>query len=234
MLVLVLMLAAGFGAACSTVFGGDPEPTATVTRIPPSPTPEGPDLTIFRNFSYPIAGACLPEGDQLMPGAPREYRNGITEGVDFYTFDNCVEVTSSTPVLAAKDGIVIRADFDYTPLTQEELDGANATIEGGDTNAFEVIDLFRGRQVWIDHGDGIVTRYAHLAAIPPGLQVGQRVAAGTAIGFAGDSGTPESLSSPGSETHLHFEVRVGGSYLGEGAPPEEVRVLYTQLFEPFP
>lgn len=227
------MLTAISAAACSTVFGGDPEPTATVTPIPPSPTPEGPDLTIFRNFSYPIAGACLPTGDQLMPNAPREYRSGLHEGVDFYSFDNCVEITVETPVLAAKDGKVIRADFDYTPLTQEELDAANATIASGQPNAFEVVDLFRGRQVWIDHGKGIVTRYAHLSAIAPDITVGQEIAAGTVIAYVGDSGTPESLASPGAETHLHFELRAGETFLGAGASPEDVRILYTQLFEPF-
>ena len=30
----------------------------------------------------------------------------------------------------------------------------------------DVLDSFRGRQVWVDHGHGIVTRYAHLSAIP--------------------------------------------------------------------
>ena len=228
------MLTAISATACSTVFGGDPEPTATVTPVPPSPTPEGPDLTVFRNFSYPVAGACLPTGDQLMPNAPREYRNGITEGVDFYTFDNCVEVTADTAVIAAKDGTIVRADFDYEALTQAELDAANARITAGETNATDIIDLFRGRQVWIDHGKGIVTRYAHLGSIAADIQVGQQVAAGTVIAYVGDSGTPESLSSPGLETHLHFEVRTGDTYLAAGLPPEETRVLYQQLFEPFP
>ena len=39
-----------------------------------------------------------------MPGAPRAYRNGIHEGVDFYNADNCVPVDIGTEVLAAKVG----------------------------------------------------------------------------------------------------------------------------------
>lgn len=224
--------------ACDTVFGGGgptdtPTPIPTSTPIPATPTPEAPDLTVFRNFIYPIEGGCLPQSDALMPNAPREYRSGIHEGVDFYTYDNCVQIPADTPVIAAKDGRVIRADLGYTDLTQAQLDYFNARVaEGADPNDDEFIDIFRGRQVWIDHGDGIVTRYAHLGAIAPGIIEGVQVAAGTTIAFVGDSGTPESISNPGQEIHLHFELRTGDAFLGAGLPPEEVRELYTRLFEP--
>lgn len=189
---------------------------------------------MFRNFRYPITGGCLPEGDQLMPNAPREYRSGVHEGVDFYAYDNCAEISVETPVLAAKDGTVLRVDASYTPLTQAELDGSTTRIAAGGANDFDVVDLYRGRQVWIDHGKGIVTRYAHLSAVESSLRVGDRIAAGTMIGHVGDSGTPESISNPGAEIHLHFELRTGDTYLGAGLSPEDTRVLYQQLFEPFP
>lgn len=235
---LVLLCAASVtGAACGAVFGSGatstPSAIPTATPVPATPTPEAPDLTIFRNFSYPVEGGCLPESDALMPNAPREYRNGIHEGVDFYTYDNCVEITQETSALAAKDGEVVRADLDYTPLTQAELDDFTARVAAGeDPNSFEFLDMFRGRQVWIDHGDGIVTRYAHLGSVAPGIIEGQRVAAGTPLGTAGDSGTPESLSNPDQETHLHFEVRTAETYVGAGLPPDEVRAMYERLFEP--
>ena len=60
--------------------------SATVTQVPASPTAVPNPLT---GFSYPIAGGCLPKGDQLMPNAPRTYRQGTHEGVDFYQVDNC-------------------------------------------------------------------------------------------------------------------------------------------------
>jgi murein DD-endopeptidase MepM/ murein hydrolase activator NlpD len=197
-------------------------------------TPAAPDLTVFRNFIYPLRDACLPSSDRLMPNAPREYRNGIHEGVDFYQSDNCTAIEMGTPVTATKDGVVIRADLDYHDLTQAELDAADQRIADGPANDFDVIDLFRGRQVWVDHGDGIVTRYAHLSGIADGVRAGTRVAQGETIAFVGDSGTPESLSSPGTEAHLHFEVRVGERFLGEGLLPDEVRQIYTNLFEPLP
>ena len=234
LLLLLVVCGAVVGTvACSSVFGGT-DPTPTATAIPPSPTPDVPDLTVFRGFIYPLEGGCLPEGDQLMPNAPREYRSGVHEGVDFYGYDNCATIEEGTPVVSAKDGVVSRVDRDYRALTQEELDAANARIAAGETNAADILDLFRGQQVWIDHGKGIVTRYAHLGGVAPDIAEGQRVAAGTVIGYVGDSGTPESISNPGPETHLHWELRTGETFLGMGLPPEEVRAVYEKLFEPLP
>ncbi len=57
-----------------------------------------------------------------------------------------------------------------------------------------------GNCIEISHGRGLLTRYAHLSRI--GVNVGQRVGAGNAIGAIGDTGR-----STGA--HLHFEVRIG-------------------------
>ena len=230
----LVCVAAVAASGCGGAFGSD-GPTATATSTPrptATPTPEAPDLTIFRGFLFPLAGACLPESDALMPNAPREYRGGVHEGVDFYGYDNCTEIVADTTVLAPKDGIVVRSDLDYTDLTEEELAAANERIANGGANDFDIIDLFRGRQVWIDHGKGIITRYAHLSGIAEGITEGARVAAGQPVAYVGDSGTPESLSNPGQETHLHWELRVGETFLGAALPPAEVREIYGRVFEP--
>lgn len=60
-----------------------------------------------------------------------------------------------------------------------------------------------GRMVDIRHGDGILTRYAHLSAFSPGLQEGADVATGEIIGAIGTSGHAHGA-------HLHFEVRLAG------------------------
>ena len=226
----MLICLSAAAAACNGASGA----SRTPTPIPPTATPTPPDLTVFRNFIYPIKGACLPSSDDLMPNASREYRGGIHEGVDMYGIDNCTPIVKGTAVMAAKDGTVIRADHGYHDLTPDELAAADAKINAGHPNDFDVIDLFRGRQVWIDHGNGIVTRYAHLSDIAASVQVGTQVVQGEVIAFVGDSGTPESISNPGVEEHLHFEVRTGDTFLGHGLPPQEVRALYTQLFEPWP
>lgn len=56
-----------------------------------------------------------------------------------------------------------------------------------------------GLTVEIDHGRGVTTRYAHLDVI--GVALGDRVAAGVAIGTVADS-----ITYP----HLHFELRIRG------------------------
>lgn len=181
-------------------------------------------------LSYPIEGGCLPRDESLMPGAAREYREGTHEGVDFYDSDNCVSIGVDTEVVAAKAGTVTRADLAYEGLTVETLSELMERVEQGFADDPEVVDAFRGRQVWIDHGEGIATRYAHLNGIAEGIREGVRVEAGQLIGYVGESGTPASVSEPGSEVHLHFEVRVGEGYLGEGIDSATVRRLYEQAF----
>ena len=226
----------------STVPPSEAVPTATLApagTVPGSPpastTGPAPTATTAPNnggaalsgFAYPIAGGCLPQGDQLMPNAPRDYRKGVHEGVDFYNVDNCTAIGLGTPVLAAKAGRVIRVDRNYVDLNATSLVAVMAN-----PTAPESIDVFRGRQVWVDHGGGIVTRYCHLSAAADGLQVGSMVNAGDTIAFVGESGTPESVGNPGHEYHLHFELRIGDSYLGAGQPAAQVRALYLALFRP--
>lgn len=227
---MLLAAAALVAAACGAVSGSSS--TSTPTSVPATATPEAPDLSVFRGFIYPVKGGCLPEGDQLMPNAPRNYRGGIHEGVDFYDYDSCAKIGTGTAIVAAKGGVVVRADHDYHPLSQAELLAAEKRISEGQANDPDVLDLFRGRQVWIDHGKGIVTRYAHASDIAANIHVGDTVRAGDVIAFVGDSGTPESISDPGSEEHLHFELRTGETFFGKGLPPADVRALYKRLFTP--
>ena len=58
-----------------------------------------------------------------------------------------------------------------------------------------------GYVIDIDHGNGIVTRYAHNAALY--VSAGQYVSAGEAIGLCGTTGYS-------TGTHLHYEVIVNG------------------------
>ena len=211
--------------------GRTPEPTRT-TMPQPTGAPATPSGGSVSGFAYPLEDACLPEDDNLMPGAPREYRQAIHQGVDFYDSDNCAFVGFDTEVLAAKAGTVTRADWTYQELTRETLADLEERVEqeGGDAPA--VADAFRGRQVWIEHGDGTGTRYAHLGGIAESVVVGSVVAQGETIAYVGESGTPESVTDPGTQIHLHFEIRVGEGYLGLGLSPDEVRDLYGRALSP--
>lgn len=205
-------------------------PDASSTPPPtPSPTPT-PENAVGTDFVMPIAGACLATDPNLMPDAPREYRSGVHEGMDFYSHDNCVAVPEGADVLAVKEGTVTRADHGFAEMTAAELDDLLTRVETQGYTDAEALDRFRGRQVWVDHGGGIVTRYAHLGGIPENIQEGAAVSAGDILAFVGDSGTPEAVTTPGIENHLHLEIRVGDSYLGEGLPEDQVRYLYEQVF----
>jgi murein DD-endopeptidase MepM/ murein hydrolase activator NlpD len=71
-----------------------------------------------------------------------------------------------------------------------------------------------GMMLDIEHGRGVVTRYAHLSGFA--VSEGQAVTSGEIIGYVGRSGR-----STGA--HLHYEVRVNGGpvnpmkYMGHGA-----------------
>ena len=78
-----------------------------------------------------------------------------------------------------------------------------------------------GNRVTIDHGDGVVTKYYHLANGSIPVQVGDSVTAGQVIGQMGSTGY-----STGA--HLHFQLEIYGEpvdpqpfLLGEEDIPEE-------------
>ena len=181
----------------------------------------------LRGFDIPIAGACVSEHPGHLPGASRTYRNdGIHEGLDFYQWASCTTISYATEIRAAKAGVVVRADLDYIEVTPEEW----AQFEAANFAGEEILDRLRGRQVWIDHGRGVVTRYAHLSAIAEGIAVGVEVQQNQVIGNPGESGQQEVYLNPGTDIHLHFEIRIGDGWLGQGESPETGRLLYLQAF----
>ena len=108
------------------------------------------------------------------------------------------KVTSSfgmrrDPILgrrAMHSGIDIRAPVGHSV----KATGSGTVVAAGWNGGY-------GRMVEIDHGRGVITRYAHLRKIT--VAKGQKVAAGAVVGKVGSSGRS-------TGPHLHYEVRRGG------------------------
>jgi cell wall-associated NlpC family hydrolase len=90
-----------------------------------------------------------------------------------HTGQDLSSLPGAGPVVAAAAGIVISADWDRD----------------------------YGNIVSLRHGDGVVTRYGHLASIDPKIIPGARVGIGQRVGMEGSTGTSTGL-------HLHFQVEV--------------------------
>ena len=115
-------------------------------------------------------------------------------------------------------------------MTLEEYDEVIRISMEEEITPEEMLDKLRGRQIWIEHQYGIITRYAHLDSISADIAVGDYVEKGQVIGTVGDSGTKSgvvgrTLSASGA-SHLHFEVWRRDGFLGQGLSPDEVRHIY--------
>lgn len=99
-----------------------------------------------------------------------------TENISKFHYGVDLAMPCGTKVLAAQKGVVKEA------------------LENGDY----------GKYIVVDHGDGIITLYAHLSNVL--AQQGDEVDAGQMIAESGDSGN---VTGP----HLHFEIKDGEEWL---------------------
>jgi murein DD-endopeptidase MepM/ murein hydrolase activator NlpD len=188
------------------------------------PQPHDPQLLAnLQPKIVPIGGSGITSRDLQLPGAPRHYRLGIHEGLDFYW-------QPGTPIRAVADGTVIRANHDFVPANGQIYNALQAETEALTYTTEEALDLYRGRQVWIEHADGTISRNIHLSVIYPEIVEGATVMQGQIIGEVGNSGSPASLESDTEDAHLHYELWIDGHYLGQFLRPIEVRELIEYLF----
>ncbi|MGO3126591.1 MAG: M23 family metallopeptidase [Luteimonas sp.] len=108
-------------------------------------------------------------------------------------------VPSGTPVLAARDGVVMQVESAVTA----RLD-PHARVDASD-------DRVRGNFIRILHDDGTMALYAHLQQAGVIVAPGARVLRGTIIGFSGNTG----LSAA---PHLHFVVQANRGMRLESLP----------------
>jgi murein DD-endopeptidase MepM/ murein hydrolase activator NlpD len=109
-----------------------------------------------------------------------------------YAVDFAVPV--GTPVLAARDGVVMQAESGF------DTAGLDSARYGGRANYIRIV-----------HDDGTMAVYAHLKPDGVLVRVGQRVRAGQQIGLSGNTGY---TTGP----HLHFAVQVNRGMRIESLP----------------
>lgn len=134
-------------------------------------------------YRLPFDAAAMVRVDQGPDGAYSHGTAANRHAVDF-------ALPEGTPVLAARDGVVIAAT-PGAPARNAEDD----TVEN------------RAHVVRILHGDGSSALYAHLKPDGANVRIGQRVEAGQRIGLSGNTGFS-------TAPHLHFVVQVkrGGQW----------------------
>ncbi|MBY0359316.1 MAG: M23 family metallopeptidase [Candidatus Obscuribacterales bacterium] len=187
----------------------------------------------LEGIAMPVKGGHLPRHTGVFPGARRLYRHGVHQGLDFF-HDAGTTVSMNTPAVAAAPGKVIRADINYRDMSGAEYAKVMADCARSQfcTEANE--DLFRGCQVWLDHGHGLITKYAHLNKARNDLKPGMKVARGETVGYIGVSGTGENHVSSFKHPHLHFEIWLDDHYLGYGLTLPETIGVYEEIFDRAP
>ncbi|MEZ4472560.1 MAG: M23 family metallopeptidase [bacterium] len=88
-----------------------------------------------------------------------------------------------------------------------------------------------GRKVVLDHGEGLVTTFSHLARVA--VRPGQTLARGDLVGWSGASGMEIALFFPWVAPHLHFNVLFEGAPVDPFAQEGEVS-LWRQRNDPVP
>ena len=103
----------------------------------------------------PCENIPVPKRTMRLPNAPRNYRNGIHRGIDFFA-------NWGTPIRAVAEGVVIRSDLHYeevSPSFRESVLNSSARVGKTPSDIFNSVLL--GQSVFLDHGFNPVS-YTHL------------------------------------------------------------------------
>lgn len=173
----------------------DPAPSVTPTARPTNP----PAVSTARITAPPSASpeptpSAQPPASPSLAPAPLVFTWPVKGAI---IADFSVEALAYDETMGdwrTHNGLDIAA-----PLGTQVLAAANGTV-----SAIRQDDMM-GTIVEIDHGEGLVSLYANLAAAPT-VSVGDSVRTGDIIGSVGETAAAES----GREAHLHYALLKGG------------------------
>ena len=183
----------------------------------------------------PCEGIPVPKRTMRLPNAPRNYRNGIHKGIDFFA-------NWGTPIRTVASGVVVRADQNYNEVPADfRKDMLKASSKVGNTPSDIFNNVLLGKSVFIDHGFDLVpgfrviSIYAHLSHINKNIEPGYNIQAGELIGNSGNTGMRESTLGSRAGSHLHWEMILQKEeeeiYLGRGMPNPELYYMLKRIFK---
>jgi len=183
----------------------------------------------------PCENIKVPKRAMRLPNAPRDYRNGVHRGIDFFA-------NWGTPVRAVAKGTVIRSDLFYEEVPaefRENMLESSARVGNTPSDIFNSILL--GKAVFLDHGFDLITGfrvisiYAHLSHIEKKIKPGYIMKSGELMGKSGNTGMRESTLGSKSGSHLHWEMILQKDkdeiYLGRNLENPELFNMLTRIFE---
>ncbi len=197
----------------------------------------GPDLDAQRLAAAALGPIIVSPTDPLcplsiaggqLPGAPRGYRNGTHQGIDF----GCGTSDRFGHAIAPGRVVYLVDDYVDPSVANREALLRNAGLAGF-TPHWTLVMLY-GNVVVIDHGvipeaGRVYSIAAHLEAVDPAIELGAEVMAGQVLGELGNRGTNASAQgvrgSADPSLHLHWELFIDNWYLGEGQPANVVAEL---------
>jgi murein DD-endopeptidase MepM/ murein hydrolase activator NlpD len=189
-------------------------------------------LTSHLSFlQSPIPGSHVSTKDSSLPGAPRAYRHGVHEGLDWYTYGTGKVIDKNTPVFSLGKGVVVRADTNYKEMNTLARNRLLTTgsKNDGQTHAY-ILDKLRGRSVWVQFANGVMARYCHLDQIAKDIKVGTHVNSGDLIGYVGNSGTSDGAIGNNKGLHLHLDIMIYGNWIWGKYSISERRMILENVF----
>ena len=182
----------------------------------------------------PCENVKVPKRAMRLPNAPRDYRNGVHKGIDFFA-------NWGTPVRAVAEGIVIRSDLFYEEVPAEFRESMlESSAKVGNTPSDIFNSILLGKAVFLDHGFDLVpgfrviSIYAHLSHIDKKIKPGYVMKSGEFMGKSGNTGMRESTLGSKSGSHLHWEMILQRDkdeiYLGKNLKNPELYEMLKKIF----
>ncbi len=155
----------------------------------------------------PRALAAVLDVDEGFAGRVQHAANDLDEARALEAAAHDMPFAKPTPEAERSSTFGVRVDpFTGHPAFHSGQDFSGARMEAVHATGPGVVSFTGqrsgyGNTVEVDHGNGLKTRYAHLAVIS--VSIGQRVAVGQRLGGMGSTGRS-------TGTHLHYEVWLNG------------------------